>query len=444
VTVLNLLTLSTAIFGFIVSGILIFSIKHNRFVNRFLGIGFFSLSYRTLSIYLLNERLIPDTFIMGSVSFVYYWALPALYIYIRTLILDEQSLKKNDRLHFVLPGLATILAMIYLAGGWISTGQVSLPAQPAPGNLAFTWPIPVIWHALLLFCMGVFYTVMSWRVVYRRFFKVKPVHPQAQKIRNWVLLLLIPFTLLLLILFFGPILSLFTTINTYFSSMGIRSLLLIFIFSRVLLNSDLLFGLPDIETRLPFIYFLKQSAGADPVVVTSEQGRDAAPEPNKIEEAPPKQQQPTVGDDIYYDEFGWVKMQQMPDPASPGPRIEKDRVITYVAKINSYLKTDPYTDPDFSMQQMSRSLAIPVHHLEYLFRYYNKNTFVEFRNILRVRYTLLCLEQDLWKTYTLEAIGEKAGFASRTTLFRVFKQVTGKSPKAYLDAMQQSHKDLIK
>jgi AraC-like DNA-binding protein len=91
---------------------------------------------------------------------------------------------------------------------------------------------------------------------------------------------------------------------------------------------------------------------------------------------------------------------------------------------------------------MSRSLAIPVHHLEYLFRYYNKNTFVEFRNILRVRYTLLCLEQDLWKTYTLEAIGEKAGFTSRTTLFRVFKQVTGKSPKAYLDAMQQSHTDL--
>jgi AraC-like DNA-binding protein len=271
---------------------------------------------------------------------------------------------------------------------------------------------------------------------------VRSAHPQAQKIRNWILLLLIPFTLLLFILFFGPILSLFTTIDTYFSSMGIRSLLLIFIFSRVLLNSDLLFGLPDIETRVPFISFLKQNS--ESLVAITEQVQHAVTEPNKMDEpSPPRREQPTA-DDISYDEFGWVRTQQMPDPASPGtgaPRIEKDRVITYVAKINGYLKTEPYTDPDFSMQHMSSSLGIPVHHLEYLFRYYNKNSFVEFRNILRVRYTLLCLEQDLLKQYTLEAIGEKAGFASRTTLFRVFKQVTGKSPKAYLDTMQQTTPD---
>ena len=241
-----MLTLATAIFGFVISCLLIFFVRHHRFVNRFLGIAFFALSFRSLSIYLLYEHYIPDSYLIGSVSFVYYWIVPMIYLYVRSVTNGEVDFSGRDWIHFIIPVLAGLLALGYLVEGFLNTGQWNVPLQAIrsePGTNG--WPVPVIWHGLLIFIAGSFYTVLCWRLVLRRFFLSIPVNRQAIRMRNWVCMLMVMCTLLMLALVLEPFLYFIAGANTYVHLMGIRSVILIFIFSQVVINSKLLYGMPE-------------------------------------------------------------------------------------------------------------------------------------------------------------------------------------------------------
>lgn len=246
---LSLLTVSTAFFGFVVSAFLVLSPKHSGYVNRFLAIAFFTISYRSLSIVLVHERIVPDTFLMGSVSFVYYWTLPMMYLYVRSLFNDEFKLRRSDRIHFILPIVAAGLALAYIIEGFLSKTGIQQTVVSASGGAAHVWPVPATWHGLLLFVCGWIYTIMCWRMVLKRYFVSVPIHDHLRKVRNWVCLLLVVCTLLLLALFIEPFFYFYARSNAYIHIMGIRSAILIFLYAQVVANRELLVGLPEDEER---------------------------------------------------------------------------------------------------------------------------------------------------------------------------------------------------
>ncbi|MFM6983864.1 MAG: helix-turn-helix domain-containing protein [Chitinophagaceae bacterium] len=422
--------LVSAIFGVSIAVVLLISSVKNKLPNRFLGIAFLLLAFRSLTIFTIQEDLIYNTFLMGSVSCWYYFIPPSLYLYIRKIIHDDQSIRKSDLGHFIIPILAVLLLIYYLIAGFSETGQLSLPEQRTKlhDESTFSIYLQIAHHARIIVLMSVVYTILAWRQVIRYLKKSKKEHPQVAKMRNWILALLGFCTILCTILFLSAILN--WTLNYKIPQLDlanlniVRSLVLILLFTRVVIKRDLLLGIPSLKTALPDIesaeslsYNLRE---AQPAIIHH---------PESDTEASIIESEDTNA--LYIDSNGWI--QKLDEDTGEKPlNIEVDKINLYIEQINAYLASAPYTDPDFDLKTISTALSIPYYHLEYLFRYYNQYSFSEFRNVLRVRHVLQALDKGEREEFSLEELGQKAGFSSRSSFFRVFKQVTGKTPKQYL------------
>lgn len=431
----NILTLLVAFLGFIVAFLLIFSRGQNQFVNRFLGITFLVVAYRSLSVFAVNENISDNNFFIGSVSCFFYIIPPGFYLYFRSVILDEQSLRKNDYKHFVIPVLAIGLLLYYLLRALIVNGNLDIPENQIIDNIEveFTGHIIPKYHLYLISIICTFYVIKSWILVIFKLKKKTHEHIQIKKVRTWIYTLLITCSLLMIVLFYNAALVLFVKkeISKYYNPDTIRSIILTFLFTRVLFKPDLLFGIPKMETNLPEIDLIPGNAIVPSLNVENENLVE-----NSIED---DNNDITSADDLYFDKNGWIDTNrlhafvklQMADVVSIP--VEKDKVIIYINKINDYIQTEPFKSQDFDMKTIASELNIPLYHIEYIFRYYNRFSFPEFRNFLRVRYVLDVLKLGIPKNYTMEAIGAQAGFSSRSSFFRVFKQTTGKTPKQYLE-----------
>lgn len=425
----SFLNLVSAIFGVSIAVVLLISSVKNKLPNRFLGLGFFFLGFRSLSIFAMQEDLIPNTFLMGNVSCWYYFIPPTLYLYISKIIHDDHSFRKKDLIHFTIPFLALLLPVYYIIAGYSEYGQLSLPIQKTKLNDAYPFALYIQMgqHARIIVILSVLYTILAWRQAVNHLKKTEDEHPQRTKMRHWIFGLLSFFTGLCIILFFSAILN--WTLNYQIPQLDIsklniiRSLLLIVLFTRVIIKRDLLLGIPSLKTSLPDI----ESAES-----LSYNFRE--PQPSLVHHSNTEPEasisKPEENNELYIDSNGWI--QKLENEEEKSLNIEPDKINSYIEQINLYLKSNPFTNPDFDLKTISSSLNIPYYHLEYLFRYYNQYSFAEFRNVLRVRHVLQALDKGERETYSLEELGQKAGFSSRSSFFRVFKQVTGKTPKQYL------------
>ncbi len=430
--IISTLNLGTSLLGFIVAFMLIFAPSQNRQVNRFLGMAFLVMAYRSLTNYSIHEHLIDNTFLMGSLSFAYYLLPPALFLYFRSLMKDEQSLRKTDWIHFLVPLGAIVLLVYYVLAGYLEFGYLRLPREQNVFNELRYYPLYVLpkYHMYCLFASSIIYLSWSWKLFFQKLRKKPEEHVQVKKVRLWVLSLLVTCTILLVIVFYHVSLLLVfkVNLNNAVNPDIFRSMILVFVFTRVLFKPELLFGIPRISSGLPVIDYIPVEVYEQ--VITAHEIKEPA---RKIAE------DMMTDTDFYFDHFGWIHMQHLEDGTNSELAnasaiiIEKDKVIDYIQRINQYLSTAPYKDPDFDMKTISNELQCPLYHVEYIFRYYNQYTFVELRNVLRVQYVLQYFENGLSQDYTMESIGIKAGFNSRSSFFRIFKTVTGKTPKQVLE-----------
>lgn len=104
--------------------------------------------------------------------------------------------------------------------------------------------------------------------------------------------------------------------------------------------------------------------------------------------------------------------------------------------IKSYMENEKgYLDPNLNLPRFSVLINIPMHHLAYYFRKEKKLSFTEYRNLWRVQHAKTMISNGYAAFMTLEAIGEKSGFNSRSTFLSAFKKQEGISPREF---MQQS------
>jgi len=109
------------------------------------------------------------------------------------------------------------------------------------------------------------------------------------------------------------------------------------------------------------------------------------------------------------------------------------------AQLDLYLEANkPFLKTRFSLAQLSASLDIPVHNLNYYFRKRQQSNFLEQRMQWRIRHAKELIDAGKDKVITLEAIGLESGFQSRTTFFVNFKEIIGESPSAYADRKNDS------
>jgi len=91
-----------------------------------------------------------------------------------------------------------------------------------------------------------------------------------------------------------------------------------------------------------------------------------------------------------------------------------------------------FLDPDFKLMNIFNESNIPLHHLTYYFNNIRMVTFSEWRNKLRVEYSISIFEKKESLNNTIESISLQSGFTSQATFIRSFKNITGATPSEFL------------
>ena len=102
--------------------------------------------------------------------------------------------------------------------------------------------------------------------------------------------------------------------------------------------------------------------------------------------------------------------------------------------VDDYLREKkPFLRQGYTIANMSAEIGVPLHQLSAFINQQYGQSFNEFINGYRVQYVMdVLLKEPEADQYTLEAIGKKAGFNSRSTFISAVKKKTGQTPSAFL------------
>ena len=90
-----------------------------------------------------------------------------------------------------------------------------------------------------------------------------------------------------------------------------------------------------------------------------------------------------------------------------------------------------YQDPELSLSLLAEKLDLSPHELSRIVNTVLKKSFNDFISEFRVAEVIRKMQDPAYDHITLLGIAYDAGFNSRTTFHRIFKQLTGKSPAEY-------------
>jgi len=90
-----------------------------------------------------------------------------------------------------------------------------------------------------------------------------------------------------------------------------------------------------------------------------------------------------------------------------------------------------YTNPELSLQMLATEAGVPFSRASRSINAIGKKSFSKWLNELRVEEAKQLLHSTSAEKYTLEAIAQMAGFASRSNFNAIFKQVTNTSPSDF-------------
>ena len=88
-----------------------------------------------------------------------------------------------------------------------------------------------------------------------------------------------------------------------------------------------------------------------------------------------------------------------------------------------------FKSPDIKLKDLAGELGISTHRLSQLLNDNLGKSFTQYLNELRTEEAKKLIQIN--NQFTLEAIGQEAGFSSRSTFYAAFKKMTGKTPAQY-------------
>ena len=102
-------------------------------------------------------------------------------------------------------------------------------------------------------------------------------------------------------------------------------------------------------------------------------------------------------------------------------------------RINTYIQDEKmYLNPDLEISDISFALKIPRHHIAYCFTNVMQSKFTNYKNKLRVEHAKKLLENGEYRLNSIDGIGTKSGFKSRSAFYEAFKAETGMTPNQYI------------
>jgi AraC-like DNA-binding protein len=114
---------------------------------------------------------------------------------------------------------------------------------------------------------------------------------------------------------------------------------------------------------------------------------------------------------------------------------EEDPFLSLSEEILAYLeKEKPFVNSGFSMSHIAVIFNVPQHHVAYCFNHVLNKKFSTLRTEFKVNHAIELLDQGLTQSLSVDGIGIKAGFATRSNFYSSFKAITGLTPSEYLES----------
>jgi AraC-like DNA-binding protein len=332
---------------------------------------------------------VPFLFLLGPLSF----------FYVRSVLTDQPKLSKLDYLHFLLFFIQILLMLPYLFTSWdhklanaqtIQDGdirQLSLNLLIIPDILnSFLGMIHLLSYLVLI--------AYTWRR-HKKNDEIKPFNNLSFKFtERWLVWFFILVVIFLVNTLFVSLSNMAMPSRSEFLANFPGFIKYTGIMHLIILG--VLLSFPEIMYGLPKVKAIIVHEGAEPLPEIEANKQDIIKLPREIMLHP--------------------KGLQFPD-------IEQ-QVEKAVNDTKSYLK------PDFTIYKLSVESGIPVHHLRY---YFNKSglSFTNFKNKLRINYAITILSSSERNKYSIEGVGQQAGFTSSASFYTEFKKETGLTPAEY-------------
>ncbi len=114
-------------------------------------------------------------------------------------------------------------------------------------------------------------------------------------------------------------------------------------------------------------------------------------------------------------------------------RVEDDEVTRIKIKLETCMDKDKmYLNPNLKLQDVANSIGCNAGELSQVLNLYLSINFTDYINQYRVEEFMLRVQDKSASKYTLASLSEQCGFSSRTSFFRSFKKLKGKSPAEYI------------
>jgi len=363
--------------GLIVIFILLFSYRSNKVVNKYLAIVFFTTSIRSISSVFDTDTNLYNTTTLYPLLLV---SIPCFYLYIESLINDINGFERKKIIHFIFP----VLLFFYFTFLYEIT------------DAYFDLIINLIKISVIFFILIYFIKIL---IIYFKHINNKKTALNSQirskTITKWINFLLLFSTLILTRLSIVLTFEAYTNRNFYgHTSSIVQSLLMLFVYLKILLSPEILFGFPKLIQRISD--YNDEKINNNLIWITSN---------NKI-----------------------TNLQE----AVLKNKITK-KVNTYILAIDNFVENKkPFRDSKYSVNDLSNDLNIPSSHLSYIFKYHCKISFVEYKNYSKINDSIDLIKKSYLNSRTFDSLAFKVGFKSYNSFFIYFKKQTNLSPKEYL------------
>ena len=365
-------------------------------------ISFYSITYYFLAI---DHSRFWGALFYANPAPLWYLPGPFLYWYVRGNLEDRIVLRKSDWLH-LLPFFISLIGIFpYLCTPFqhkLETVEALFRNPDTPKFDSPNWLLPVEWNLLLRPALLMSYAAICLGLVMKaqRSFSQSSAVAQDQWVflRNWMILLS---GILFLTGFPSLVLSYFYSFDIHidFSRINADSMSYATVLSQTMLSVTLL-AYPQI------LYGIPRSISDGKFIDGSVNPSLAGGQPERHTDLPDAH-----GDDA--EESGHTG-----DPFVELGR----RVLRFMEE------KKPYVNPEFTLEDLARSMGVPKHHLYYCFQKVLMTKFTRLRTSYRIEHAKkLLAEADLTKT-TIVMLGKESGFASTSAFYTTFKTEVGCSP----------------
>lgn len=376
---LNILYLATSFLGLMVVLITILY-RNNRYVNTYLSLYFFLGSVRFL-VYALTDMVAIEKTPIADYAFTTL-AWPLLFLYFKELTTNSHNLKlKSDIKHLVLPISFFILICF----------KNFIKEEIATVLIKVGVPIVIIYT--LGYCFWSY--IILKRVLWKKKNTSKPLDKQQVAIKKWSKFLFIIVTLILYRFLANPIINLqFKFLNTDNNFLAFGALMWIVVYLKLLTSPEFLFGYEVFQDKInkyktDFFVFDNQWN------ITSS---------NEI----------TNKKDLVLKEI------------LNGKYIEYIESIEYISQY-----TDLFLKQGVKAENLAIKMKIPKSHVVFIFKYYSKITFAEFKRNIRIKKAIQLIQEGYLTSNILDSLSNEIGFSTYSSFFKSFKETTGISPLEY-------------